>query len=1049
MGENGTTEFDLHILQNPEITEQNRCAPQADCRFYESRAEYEGGASSLEMRLDGRWRFYYGENPREVPDGFQQPEFDCSGWEEIPVPGHIQLNGYGRPQYVNYQYPWDGLEEVALGQCPEQHNPTGCYICSFEWTRDMSGSTVHVRFDGTESALAVWLNGCYVGYGTDGFTPSEFDLTPFLRSGSNRLAVEVFQWTAASHMECQDFFRFSGLFRSVYLIVIPEISISSPAVTALLSDNFLSGTLTASVDFWGRGRFQVSLLYQGVCLESRSYELQNQSLTVDFSVREPALWSAEKPSLYQLEFAVTDEEGRSCQWCCQKVGFRRIEIKDGLLLLNGRRLVIRGVNRHEFHASCGRAMTAQQIEEDIQTIKRSNINAVRTSHYPNQSVFYELCDRYGIYVMDEANLEGHCQLDRRLRYRTDGSNLVPGSDPKWLPAAMARARAMVLRDRNHPCVLFWSLGNECGGGENLIRMAEEVRTLDNSRPVHYENTNRDPVYHHLSDIAGTMYEPVEKVRAYLAVHRDRPYLHCEYSHAMGNSCGNLWEYTALTRELPQYQGGFIWDFADQALEQRDEKGRSFFACGGDFGDRPNDGVFCGNGILYADHRPSPKLQEVKACYAPIRFSFEKDGIHVFNDQLFLSTEGYRCRAGLLWDGKVILNKELSGWVVPPMSERTFPYPYLVQEKAGEYILEIVFALKEDAVWAGKGHEIAFGQVVYIVPGREKEALEDKKQADGEQLDEVQIDPMQLDEENPDTANLDEALTVIDGNLNLGISGNNFRLLFSKIQGGLVSFQYEGRELIKEVPGPAFWRALTDNDRGNHMGLRCGVWKIAEEYGYFSEMPEIACGKETVRLTYTYLFSSKEDDFCRISYLVSRDGRVAMTIRYDARDLPDLPEFGLRFSMGSEFDHLRWYGLGPEETYCDRCEGGRLGIWENEVKDNLAEYLRPQECGNKTKVRWVEVTDSSGFGLRFEAPMMEFSALPYTLEEMESANRLREFPPSHGTFIRACLKQMGVGGDDTWGARTHAPYCIQPSQGERLEFTVVLKAVNVRKEQSVD
>ncbi|MCD7752449.1 MAG: DUF4981 domain-containing protein [Lachnospiraceae bacterium] len=1015
MMEKRKTEFSPYILQNPEITEQNRCATQADCRFYRSKEEYLDGATSQEICLDGMWKFHYAENPREVPDGLQNPDYDCGSWTEIPVPGHIQLNGYGKPQYVNYQHPWDGLEAVAEGGCPIRHNPTGCYIRDFEMTDNMAGNTFHIRFDGAESALAVWCNGGYVGYGTDGFTPSEFDLTSFLKTGVNRLTVEVFQWTAASHMECQDFFRFSGLFRSVYLIVIPKVSVSPPVVGLSLTDDFSSGMLTVSTDFRGRGYLQISLLYQDTCLESRSFSLCNQPFQTEFQVKQPVLWSAEDPALYRLEFAVTDEEEKSSQWCCRNVGFRRIELQNGLLLLNGKRLVIRGVNRHEFHASCGRALTAQQIEADILTMKRSNINAVRTSHYPNQSVFYELCDRYGIYVMDEANMEGHCQLDRWMRYQTDGDNLVPGSDPKWLAAALSRAEAMVLRDRNHPCVLFWSLGNECGGGENLSRMADFVRALDPSRPVHYENTNRDPVYHHISDIAGTMYEPVEKVRAYLAAHTDRPYLHCEFEHAMGNSCGNLWEYTALTRELPQYQGGFIWDFADQALEQIGQNGQHFYAYGGDFGDRPNDGVFSGNGILYADHTPSPKLQEVKACYAPIRFSFEEEGIRVYNDQLFLSTKGYDCCTRLFRDGEFLLEKKLSDWVVPPMENRRFPSPYSEPKEEGEYCLELSFMLKEDVPWAEKGHEIAFGQTVRTISVCKAQ-----------------------------TYSLEE-MEIMDGSLNLGISGKNYRLLFSKIQGGLVSFQYEGRELIQEVPGPAFWRALTDNDRGNHMGLRCGVWKTAEEYGYFQEMPEIRYGTGTVELIYTYMFSAKEDAFCKISYLVSGEGRVAVTIQYDALELPELPEYGLRFFMAPEFDCLRWYGLGPEETYCDRSCGGRLGVWENRVKDNLAEYLRPQECGNKTGVRWAEVTDCSGYGLRFMAPAMEFSALPYTPQELECAGHGKDLPMSHHTVVRACLKQMGVGGDDSWGAKTHEAYCIHPSKGEHLEFTVILKAIGPGKE----
>ena len=1012
-------DFDIAVIRDPRITAQNRLEPHPDIIWYHDENEYNTGSNSLILSLDGRWQFAYAEQPEDIPAEFWSG--DTAGWAQIQVPGHIQLQGWGRPQYVNYQYPWDGLQDVSPTGCPEQYNPVGCYQTTFCLPMAMQGQEVHIVFDGAESALAVFLNGRYVGYGTDGFTPSEFDLTPFLQLGENRLAVLVFQWTAAAHLECQDFFRFSGLFRSVRLVAVPKSAVTSVTLNPELSPNYDSGTLGFSLQSRGNGTVTVQLRRNGEMLKQDSAALSGgpDTIALALQVKAPALWSAEQPNLYEAVVKVANESGQVQQYTVLPFGFRRIEIKNGMILLNGKRLVIRGINRHEFYSKCGRAISPDLIEKDIQSLKRLNVNAVRTCHYPNQSAFYTLCDRYGLYVMDEANLEGHAELDRMMRQKTDGSNLAPGSNPLWSNAVMARAKAMLERDRNHPCVLFWSCGNECGGGENLAAMADYFRKADPTRLVHYENANQDPVYWRISDIAGTMYQPVDEVRRLLATHKDRPYLHCEYEHMMGNSGGNLAEYTSLADELPQYQGGFIWDFADQALETKDPWGAPCLGYGGDFGERPHDGAMSGNGILYADHSLSPKAQEVKACYTPEVFEFSDKSVKLHNRNLFTSTDAYRCVARLMRDGKPLREIEMADISVPPLSDGSYPLPldalgYQPTGDGAEYCLELSLRLREATAWAEPEYEVAFGQKVW---------------RDG--APKRQTKP-------------EDTLHVEAGNLNIGVSGAGFSLLFSKLHGGLLSYRCNGEELLAAVPRPNFWRAPTDNDRGNKMGRRYGVWKLASMYSTFSETPKVEQRDGRVQLTFFYDLATQPAAPCTITYIVEQDGRVTMQLSYTAvAELPAMPEFGFLFEMNPVFHHCQWYGLGPEETYCDRCSGAKLGIWQNRVEDNMARYLRPQECGNHTGVRWAQITRADGFGLEFEADTpMDFSVLPYTPHELENADHRYMLPREGGkTVVRAALRQIGVGGDNTWGAYTHDEYLIHPVPGQPLRFTLHLSPVS--------
>lgn len=995
--------FHYESTKSPDFFEENREAPHSD---HEART---AGGGSFRLSLNGNWQFRYAEAPAAVPAGFQDPAFDCRGWDTIPVPAHIQLHGYGRPQYVNVQYPWDGTEDLTPGQIPA-HNPVGCYVKAFELPEIFAGQPVYISFQGAESGLAVWLNGQYVGYGEDGFTPSEFELTPYLRPGENKLAVEVFQFTSASWCEDQDFFRFSGLFREVYLYTVPAAHIRDLKLVTELDGGFSCGTLHIAAQAQGAGTVDCVLFWEDTPV-ARSQAALGEEASLE--VPSPRLWSAEAPNLYRLELTVRASDGQVTERITEQVGFRRFEIRDGLMLLNGKRIVFRGVNRHEFSAAAGRCVTEAETELDIQTMKRHNINAIRTSHYPNQSHLYRLCDRYGIYVIDEMNLESHGAWHMTATGRLPLEDLVPGDGPQWRDMVLSRAEAMYARDKNHPCVLIWSLGNESFGGRNLLAAARYFHRVD-TRPVHYEGATMDRRHPELSDIFSNMYFPAEAIREALARDSSKPAISCEYGHAMGNSFGNMQRYIRLTDEVPAYQGGFIWDYIDQSLTKTDRYGQEFQAYGGDFDDRPSDFEFCGNGLVYGrDRSPSPKLQEVKYLYQSLQIQIRDGTARITNRFLFTPSSRFACVAQLYRAGMLQAEAPLETDIAPG-GTALLALPLWPETLDTEYTVLVSFRLREDTLWAKAGHEIAFGQ---WTGGR-----------------------------IPAEAHPAEAPEVIDGVWNIGVRGRDFQLLFSKEQGGLISYRHGGRELLKAMPKPSFWRAPTDNDRGCFAQARFAQWKIASLYATARAIPahipgwgrdaawRLEQGKNWVQVSFTYLLPTSPRTTCDVAYRVFADGTVEVTMTCDgARVLGPMPEFGLCLTMDADFHNLQWYGLGPEETYCDRQAGGKLGIYENQAADNLAAYLRPQECGNKTGVRWARVTDSQGTGLEFRGDAMEFSALPYTPHELENAAHVHELPPVYRTVIRAAMKQMGVAGDDSWGAMP-APEHLLPADTCTFRFS---------------
>ena len=1009
--------FDYQKVKDPRYFRDGRLDAHSDHLYYASAREAEEKVSGFTESLNGFWKFHYARNYGSAIPGFESADYDCRSWEDIRVPAHIQMEGYDVPQYANTQYPWEGHEEIAPGEIPEKFNPVASYVKYFEVPESMKGRRLFISFQGAESGLALWLNGHFVGYSEDTFTPSEFELTDYVQEGENKLAAQVFKWTSSSWCEDQDFYRFSGIYRDVYLYTVPDVHIRDLRIRAVPDETLTKGILEICTEAWGEGKAEICLTKDGQTFQG-AFDLKDGGITME--IENPVLWSAEDPQLYDLTIQVYDRAGKLQEYIPERVGFRRFEMKDRIMTLNGKRIVFKGVNRHEFSSVTGRHVSEEELIKDLKTMKQNNINAIRTCHYPDASLIYRLCDEYGLYMIDETNLESHGSWDT-VEASGDFSGVVPCDRPEWLDMMLDRANSMYQRDKNHPAILIWSCGNESFGGKDIFEMSQFFRREDPTRLVHYEGVFHDRRYNDTSDMESQMYTSVENIKKFLEKDRSKPFICCEYTHAMGNSCGAMHKYTDLTDTEPLYQGGFIWDYIDQTLYKKDRYGKEFQAYGGDFGERPTDYEFSANGIVHGGERnPSPKMQEVKFNYQNITAQVGEDQVKVINKNLFLNTDCFDCVVTVEREGKVIRRAKLET-AVAPLSEKTYSLPVAKETKAGEYVVTVSFLLKEDTAWAPKGHEVAFGQYVYKVQGERKKC--------GKKIE------------------------VIRSTHNIGLRGESFEVLFSGLNGGLASYKYGGKEMIEAIPKPNFWRAPTDNDNGNFMAARYGQWKIASLYATHKDYrentyarilePELETEDNKAKVTFTYILPTTPNAQCRLSYEVDGDGRVKTTLSYDpVKELGDMPEFGVMFKLSADYDHLEWYGLGPAETYADRCKGARLGVYRNLVKDNMAAYIVPQECGAKTGVRYAKVTDRKGRGMLFEmdpncGPMM-FSALPYTPHELENARHPYELPEVHYTVVRAALGQMGVGGDDSWGSPTHPEYLLKTDK--KMEFSFSFKGI---------
>ena len=991
------------LLADPEIFQQNRLPAHAHF------ADQTSPEMPLTVSLDGTWNFRYAEN-LTVP---------FSGWDTLTVPGFIQMQSlqkpnrpYGTPHYVNTQYPWDGHEKIHPGEIPQEYNPIGEYQRSFFLPEGWANC--YLRLNGADSAAAVWCNGVYIGYTEDTFTPAEFDLSSAVHPGENELTVQVYRFSSGSWLEDQDFWRMSGLFRSVELFTKPELHLEDAFVKQDFAPDFSSATVTFDCKISGAGR--VSVVFNGQeqsaeIGEPAEYgssvvfgkgeadpdvEVDVQDVSFTFTVEHPALWSAERPNLYDAEIALLHGDDL-VERTGLKVGLRKFELKNRQMLLNGKRIVFKGVNRHEWSCKTGRTVSHEEMLWDVQNLKAHNVNAVRTSHYPNDPYFLQLCDEYGLYVIGETNLETHGTWQK---LGADGSDewTLPGNRPEWREAVLARAEAMLQRDKNHPAVLIWSCGNESHGGKTLWEMSEYFRRTDPSRLVHYEGIFWDREYPATSDMESQMYTPVEGIKKFLAEHPKKPFIMCEYSHAMGTSNGGITDYTEYAYQEPLYQGGFIWEYIDHGIAVPGPDGKPGFAYGGDFGDRPTDREFCIDGLVLPDRRNTPKMDAVKAAYAPLKITLTDTEAVVENRTLFTDLNAYDLVFASSVNGRPERKTSLRADCAPGETVH-IPFPFALPERGLAYMT--VTAVQRDAApGVPAGYEAAFGQVWHHYA---------------------------------EACLTTPAPQLVEMDCNIGVKGEGFEYLFSRGK-GLVSIRYNGVQLLDDTVRPNFWRAPTNNDEGCAEPFEFAFWKTA---GLYARCDNLSAEIEGAFAVVHAVYTLPDGQLLPIDFAIDGAGRCDVTMTWQG-ERTELPEFGLLFPLRRELAEVSYLGLGPRETVADRTAGGKMGAWSYNVREDFAQYspVYPQECGSRTSVYRAAL--SGGIpGVAFSSNAgMTFSALPYTPHDLENARHLYELPrDDNKTVVRCALFQRGVGGDNSWGAKPHEEVCFAVEKGMAFKFSI--------------
>ncbi len=1009
----------LEWQSDPEITGVNKLPQHAAFMPYGSLEEAkrcERYASSCCKLLNGKWRFKLYKNYAYKPTDFAQPHYDSHNWDTIQVPGSWTMQGYDRNQYCNVRYPWEGSEDICPPNAPTKNNPVGCYLKRIHVNAALLEKRVVICFEGVESAFYLYVNGERVGYSESTFNRSEFDITRWLVEGSNVIGVEVYRWCTGSWLECQDMWRMAGIFRDVYIYTTRREYIRDYTINAVPSETMTDGYFDLTVKTNGA--------YEGLSLDISILDKNGETVAIDSRYAEEdnvtrlraivtgaRFWSAEHPELYTLVITLKNN-GIPIEYLSQRFGFRRVEIKDGIIRINGKRVVFKGTNRHEFDCERGRYMTEETMLTDIRLMKQNNINAVRTSHYPNCPRWLELCDEYGLYVIDENNMETH----GTGRSKIIGCPQIPGSRPEWEKACMDRIKALYQRDKNCTSVVCWSLGNESLGGETPKKMYKWIKEADPTRFVHFE-CDRDPQEKELSDVQSKMYARPEDCEEYAVTERDgRPYILCEYTHAMGNSCGSTDEYTRLWDKYPCLQGGFVWDWVDQAIKTTDENGTEYLAYGGDFGEQPHDGHFCGNGLLFADRRPTPKLYEIKKLYQNIdikAIDAEKGVLEIKNKFMFTDLSEYllrwrqSCEKGTLREGELTVSCPPGGKVTVDLE--------LNRITAFENYLDIEFVQRAETAWCGEGHIIAEEQFV---------------------INEFETDDAELES--------GDELVVADTYGSLRVMGKSINVRFERRERNqLYSIKVNGEELLAAPVRLNFWRALTDNDRGSRSGSRLGCWRDAGDApGIYNntkfsiEGYKILEGGRRIVITCGAVICTQPESRASIIYTVTSKGiGVDMQFRPD-ESLPEVPEISMLFELPCDMRNIKYLGAGPFENYIDRCSAAKIGVYETTVQDMYTDYLKPQECGNRTGVRKAVISgEKRKFAFAAE-PVCEMNASCWLPKEIEAAWHKKELPPSSRTVLRIIARQQGVGGYDSWGAKPNEKYLNKAGRTYRLKFRII-------------
>jgi len=976
--------------------------------------------------LNGKWKFKWVKKPSERYINFYCVDYDIREWDEIPVPSNWQMHGYGIPIYTDSKYPYS-IKSKNIPSIDHEYNPVGSYRVNFTIPEDWNQREIFIHFDGVKSAFYLWINGKKIGYSQGSMTPAEFNITKNIRKGENILAVEVYRWSDGSYLEDQDMWRFSGIYRDVYLFSTPKIHIRDFFIFNEFDEKYTNALLKGQVKVHNYSTNH----FLNHFIEFKLLDNENNAIdiippiTIRFSldnkeetmlkfttkVKNPHKWSSENPYLYKGLLVLKNHDGEILEVEQCKIGFRKVEIKNSQIYINGASIIFKGINRHEHDPDHGRAIPFSRMVQDIEILKKNNINAVRTSHYPNHPIWYELCDEYGIYVMDEANVESH-GLRRKL----------PKSDPKWTKAVIDRMVRMVERDKNHPCIFMWSLGNEAGFGKSFKEMKEATLQIDSTRPIHYEGDPKLKV----SDVFSSMYTTVNQLeksgqlkktkrfwvskRIAPKHYKDKPRILCEYAHAMGNSLGNFREYMNIFEKYSNCIGGFIWDFSDQGLRKFSENRKEFWAYGGDYGDKPNSGNFCCNGIVLPDRIPNPSLYEVNKVYQYIKV-FPVDLINgvvkIHNKYNFINTNLLKIKWELTENGNKIQEDYLSSVLINPGQTKEIKIPYEKPElkSNSEYHLMIKFLLSDDTIWAHKDHLVAWDQ--FKIPYKIPESLIIEKKS-------FQI----LD--------LDSSLHYFT------IKGKELEVIINKENGSLDSYEFNGKKLISTPLIPNFWRAPIDNDINILKyvpGFKKKVyrWKDASKKRKLVNIsakqlyPDKICIKVLFKIPYG-------KSYLTTSYIIHGTGDIV--IKNTFKPKKDLIRFGTQMTIPKEFNKMTWFGKGPHETMFDRKTGAPIGIYSGFIEDLIHNYVRPQENGNRTDVRWVSFIDKNGSGLFISdvgGTYLNVSAWPYTMEDLEIANHINELPRRENITVNIDYKQQGVGGDRIGILDVHEKYKLKKKQ----------------------
>lgn len=980
--------MDLKWIENPEIFEVNTVEPHSDHLFY-----FDENKTTKEISLNGNWKFKYIKNIDDIDLNFCNEDYNNSHWDNIRVPAHIELSGYENPKYVNTMYPWDGIEDLVPPSIPQKINRFGLY--SKEVELDFCDNETYIRFEGVESAIYLWVNGEFIGYSEDTFTPSEFNITKVIKKGKNKISALIVKFSTGSWLEDQDFWRFFGIFRDVKIYTTPKVHVYDLNIKTELNKDFSGGSLNVELKVKSNSTDAYKIYYEFLG-ETKEVDEKFQINATDI-----VCWSAEEPKLYDLKIKIYEGDN-VIEIVDEKVGFRKFELDNKLMLINGKPISFRGVNRHEFNCNSGRVVSYEETKEDIIIMKQNNINSLRTSHYPNNSYLYRLCDEFGLYVIDETNLETHGTWMAQGKVLKDSEYIVPHNKDAWRKAVIQRGKNMLERDKNHPSIIIFSCGNESYGGDVIADLADYFRETDSSRLVHYEGIFHDRSFNNTSDMESHMYTYPEKIVEYLENAPEKPIIMCEYSHSMGNSSGGLHKYIEVEEKYQMYQGGFIWDFVDQSLLVKNDVGVPYFTSGGDFYDRPNDGNFCGNGIVFADRSITPKMAEVKFLYSPIKIEiFEKD-FQVTNKNLFISTDDYNFIYKIFKMGELVRSEKLNIYIESNTSEKfTLPKECLSDEF--EYTIVIECVLKNSNNWASAGHEVSHGQKVINKYSTRKHALDNVK--------------------------------VTNGGSTIGITLKNSTYLIDKNTGFLTSINQDGIEYLKMPLRPNFWRAPIDNEIGSGLVNEFAQWKMADLYLKLSNIEILS---EGVKVQYK-LPEPLNEEICSVTYTFNDDNSLNVDIKLEnTKNIHIMPIFGIKFKLNKDYNNFQWYGNYNLESYVDRKESSKIILNKNKVSENYINYLKPQECGNKTDVRYFEVTNAMGRGLRVSSnEPFEVSALPYTSHEIENAKNSSELPSISSTVIAVSKFNTGVGGDDSWGAKPHKEY-IFTNEHKKLSFAIEVK-----------